>query len=179
MRTEQLAFDLPARLTPDVADCIWAAAFLDAEGSVNLTTNKTGPVRAQIVVTNTHVPILEWYRDRWGGAIYRHGKMRSQHDNRRRPAFMWVLHAPVGILPFLRDIRPHLKIKIPQTDNAIAFLELKAQRRKHARMTAEQKAEDARFLEAHRALDLTHGGHGVRRSKAEILAALGPNPQWS
>jgi hypothetical protein len=167
------------RAATELVDAVYAAAFLDGEGSVNLTANSKGNgVRVQVILVNTHMPILEWYRDHWGGAIYRHGKMRSKWDNRRQPAFLWALTGPKA-LPFLEDILPHLKIKRPQTENAIAFLQLKAQRKRRRGLTETEKAEDAHYLATHKSFNLTRGRRKPNRTSAEVLAALGPGAQWS
>jgi hypothetical protein len=150
--SEQLAFGLTPRVVPDLTDRIWASGFFDGEGCVNLTRDRSGNVRAQVVITNTDLTILEWLRVRWGGQIYTH-----KPGTQRQPAFQWRLSEPV-IPAFLDDIRPHMRIKVAQTDNCLAFLRLKQQRRRHSHFSEVERLAYEAFLANHKALNLTHGG---------------------
>jgi hypothetical protein len=138
---------------PDLADRIWASGFFDGEGCVNITRSSKNLVKAQALLTNTDLAVLEWFRDRWGGFIYTH-----KPGTQRQPAWQWHPSEGGSILPFLEDIRPYMKVKVAQTDNCIAFLRLRQQRRKHSYLTAAEKVAYDEFLANHRALDLTRGG---------------------
>jgi hypothetical protein len=140
-----------------LADRIWASGFFDGEGCVNLTRDTGGHVKAQVVIVNTALDVLEWYRERWGGAIYKH-----KPGTARQPAFQWQLEIP-RIPAFLEDIRPYMHVKVAQTDNCLSFVRLRLQRRKHSRMSADEKLTYEPYLKAHRALDLTHGGQAAHR----------------
>jgi hypothetical protein len=158
-QAQQLAFDLDARLVPDREDCIWASAFFDGEGCVSMTRGSDRNVRAVVALTNTDLPTLEWYRDRWGGQIYTH-----KPGTHRQAAFQWQL-GEARMPAFLEDIRPFMRIKVAQTDNCLAFLRLKGQRRKHSHLSAGEKVAYEEFLAAHRGLNLTHGGQGEHRPR--------------
>ena len=114
------------------------------------------------VAVNTDLPVLEWYRNRWGGGIY-----RKKDTIERRPQWVWQLHEG-RLLAFLEDIAPHQKIKGPATENAIAFLRLKLARRKYSKVTPEEQARLLPFLKAHQALnlDLRPDRRGRRRKVA-------------
>jgi hypothetical protein len=176
----QLTLNLLPRIVPDAADCIWAAGFFDGEGCVNLTTGlsrgaKNPTVKAQILLTNTDRQVLDWYQERWGGAVYVHAKLRSDGDHgHRRTAYVWCLFA-AGRLKFLQDITPHLKVKQPQADNCVAFLEMRDKRGpvRGRAYTESQRVEDRIFLDRHKSLDLTRGGQKAHRPSVEVLAALG------
>jgi len=153
MSLEQLAFDMDARETPDADDCLYAAGFFDGEGCVSLGNYKTGRsgkkiVRAQLVVGNTNLPVLEWLRDRWGGKIY-----RKRDTIERRPQWQWML-SERHMGAFLDDVVPLLRVKGPAAANAQAFVRLKLARRKHSRTTPEETARLIPFLQAHQALEL-------------------------
>lgn len=144
---QQLAFDMDPREAPDAAECLYAAGFFDGEGCISLgPTGRT--VRAQMVLGNTNLPVLEWLREHWGGQIYAK-KDRIQ----RRPQWQWRLNESRTAV-FLDDIGPFVKVKAPAIGNARAFLRLKLQRRPGARVTAAERADLLPFLEAHRALEL-------------------------
>lgn len=149
--------------TPDLADCIWAAGFFDGEGCVNMTrATKSGHVKAQAIISNCELSVLEWYRLHWGGAIY-----ASRPGTQRQPAFQWQL-SEARMTPFLEDVRPFLKIKTPQTDNCLAYLRLRAERRKHSHMSQAERQSYEPFLKAHRELDLTHGGQAPHAKRGQI-----------
>src|SRR5437660_9585635 len=116
------------RTKPDLTDRIWASGFFDGEGCVNLTRGRDGHVRTQVIVTNTDLQVLEWLRERWGGGIYPH-----KPGTFRQAAFTWQLFQ-TDIAPFLEDIRPFMRIKIPQTDNSLASPRLSSQRPKRSPM---------------------------------------------
>ncbi len=154
MKAEQLAFDLPARLTPDVADSLYAAGFFDGEGcvSVGKVGKKTPIYRSQVNVQQTVLLPLEWLRDRWGGKIY---NSHPPGKRNRVQSWQWVL--PEGRqAAFLEDVLPYLKVKRPVVENALSLLRLKAKRPRGEKLTETSRAEHEAHVQTHRGFGLAH-----------------------
>ena len=86
-------------------DAAYAAGLFDGEGSVGLYG--TTPT---LVIVNTHLGVLEWCRDRWGGNIY-----EKRQEKGRLRCWRWHLYG-MSALPFLNTIRPWVQIKGEQLD---------------------------------------------------------------
>jgi hypothetical protein len=92
---------------------IWAAGFFDGEGCVGIYPGRqAGRVRWRLclsVVQKDRRP-LDLMRERFGGSISR------KEDDR------WVLtFGPGSASAFLREVRPHLRVKADQADVALEF----------------------------------------------------------
>ncbi len=163
---QQLAFDMDARQAPDINDCLYAAGFFDGEGCVSLGNYDNGAkkgkkiVRAQLILGNTNLLVLEWLRDRWGGKIY-----RKRDTIERRPQWQWFL-SERHMGAFLDDVLPFLKVKTPAASNAQAFIRLKLARRKYSRISPEERAQFLPFLKAHQALELDLRPNVLKRRKS-------------
>ena len=108
-----------------LTDWVYAAAFVDGEGCISVTRSFT-PAKGRylygvaVVVSNRDRNVLEWMRASWGGWVtafgYQKGLARSS----------WNWRSPTGLSakPFLTGIRPWLRIKGPQCDNALAMIDL-------------------------------------------------------
>jgi len=110
---------------PSDTDWAYAAGFVDGEGCIAITRSFV-PARGlfnysvQVVVSNRDKAVLEWLRENWGGWIVR----TSAQGGHARPSWNW--RAPTGksALPFLTGLRPWLRIKTVQCDNALEMIEL-------------------------------------------------------
>jgi hypothetical protein len=129
------------RQVPDVADRVYAAGFFDGEGSVHFTKTNSGIGQLRVSICLTHLPTLEWFKERWGGPL----KPLPRRNERWAPAWQWMLTAR-GALTFLHDIRPFVRLKHDQVEVGIAFQEriartrkLPAERRELASMVARSR----------------------------------------
>src|SRR6266516_1032741 len=96
-------------------DCAYAAAFLDGEGFLGIHPQNTSKAHlAQVGISNTYLPALEWLVVRGGGRIC------ERHREVARVIWDWRIHGDQAA-PFLRDVRPFLHEKTALADNLIAF----------------------------------------------------------
>jgi hypothetical protein len=118
----------------EIKDTEWAyaAGFVDGEGCIAIVRS-FAPRRGRyyygvnVVVSNTDRPVLDWMQTLWGGwvvGVSAEGKSRAS-----RPAWSWRI-ATTGSRPFLTGIRPWLRIKRLQCDNALTMAELLARSRR-------------------------------------------------
>jgi hypothetical protein len=111
----------------DIKDTDWAyaAGFVDGEGCIAIVRSFT-PSRGRychsvhVVVANSDRNVLDWIKSTWGGWV---GRVLGARPARDRVAWHWRCSATVA-LPFLSGIRPWLRIKSPQCDNALAMMSL-------------------------------------------------------
>jgi len=111
---------------PSPTDWAYAAGFVDGEGCIAVTRSF---VRERgkfyygvvVVVANRDRPVLEWFRGIWSGLVV---SVSPDRPGLARDAWNW--RSPVGqsAESFLRGIRPWLRIKTKQCDNALAMIEL-------------------------------------------------------
>lgn len=110
----------------DILDTDWAyaAGMVDGEGCIAIVRSF---VRArdkfsygvQVVVANTDRGVLDWIQTAWGGNVVAVNKGRGRERN------SWAWRCGPGVArTFLIGIRPWLRIKGRQCDNALAMLEL-------------------------------------------------------
>jgi hypothetical protein len=112
---------------PLATDWAYAAGFVDGEGCIAVVRNF---VRARgkfyygvaVVVANRDRDVLEWFRDMWSGNVV------SVPGARRAllSSDAWNWRSPTGQSAefFLRGIRPWLRIKGRQCDNALEMIAL-------------------------------------------------------
>ena len=109
---------------PSEADYWYAAGFIDGEGCVTVRAS-TSPTAvnpsmyASVTISQAdpYGSMLQWFADRWGGAIRKKFR-RPSASPRERDAWEWCV---VGQQAYrlLEGVRPMLKIKGPQADNAL------------------------------------------------------------
>lgn len=90
---------------------LYYAAFLDAEGCFRFNTKSTGGYQGspRISISNTYLPILQEYKEVFGGSIY---KMYDAHDE-IRTCYRWYVDGD-NCRKLLRRVIPYLKEKQPQ-----------------------------------------------------------------
>jgi len=105
-------------------DWAYAAGFVDGEGCIAIVRSFT-PKRnrfyygVQVVVANTDRRALDWMHQTWGGRVF------AVNQSRGAGRDSWTWRCGSGIArTFLVGIRPWLRIKQAQCDNAIVMLEL-------------------------------------------------------
>ena len=108
-------------VVPTRDDVVYAAAYVDGEGTLGCYSVKAGGFSQQCSITSSYLPILEWFVERWGGRIYTN---RRVHPS-RKPTYAWRLDRGDAMVSFLRDILPHLKEKQPQAVLMLEFASTK------------------------------------------------------
>ncbi len=110
---------------PQDTDWAYAAGFVDGEGCIAVIrsySERAGRYYygVQIVVSNRDRDVLDWMQSLWGGWVV---KARST-DVRARQAWHWRCPTGLSARPFLTGIRPWLRIKVKQCDNALVMIEV-------------------------------------------------------
>jgi len=106
-------------------DWAYAAGLVDGEGCIAVVRsflparNKYG-YGVQVVVANRDRPVLGWMQELWGGLVV----SVSMRKGLARPSWNWRCRPGQGAEAFLRGIRPWLRIKTKQCDNALAMIAL-------------------------------------------------------
>jgi len=107
-------------------DGAYAAGFVDGEGCIAVVRS-FAPQRGRyyygvnVVVANTNREVLDWMQTLWGGWVV--GVSPERKSRATRYAWNWRI-ATTASRPFLTGIRRWLRIKAPQSDNALAMCEL-------------------------------------------------------
>jgi hypothetical protein len=79
---------------------------------------------------------MKWFQERWAGSL-RHKQERKTNAN---PAWEWCIVSQQAYV-FLDDIRPWLRLKGPQADNALLCRELRLCRGSGTSMSTEEVAQ--------------------------------------
>jgi hypothetical protein len=113
---------------PEIKDTDWAyaAGFVDGEGCIAIARSfQSKPGRfyysVQVVVANRDRAVLEWMQGLWGGLVV--SASSPLNGPRTRPVWHWRCSMG-GARQFLSGVRPFLRIKGSQCDNALAMIEL-------------------------------------------------------
>jgi hypothetical protein len=110
---------------PEATDWAYAAGFVDGEGCIAVVRSFV-PKRGRyvygvtVVVSNVDRPVLEWLQSTWGGWIVAFSTRQAQ----KRSSWCWRSPTGFSAKPFLNGIRPWLRIKGQQCDNALAMIDL-------------------------------------------------------
>ena len=111
---------------PEATDWAYAAGFVDGEGCIAIprgfvASRNKYVYSVAVVVVNRERDVLDWMRSIWGGWV-----VATTHagGNAQRT---WAWRSPTGTTSetFLRGIRPWLRVKARQCDNALAMIELR------------------------------------------------------
>src|SRR5438132_10447781 len=119
----------------DVKDTDWAyaAGFVDGEGYIAISRSFE-PRRGrfyysvQIVVSNRDRDVLDWMQINWGGWIV--SASSPLHGLKARQAWNWRTPTGQSARPFLTGIRPYLRLKIAQCENALPMMDLSRRSRR-------------------------------------------------
>jgi hypothetical protein len=110
---------------PEATDWAYAAGFVDGEGCISVTRSFSPPRDRYLygvcaVVANRDRDVLDWMQTTWGGWLV---KFSTRADGART---CWNWRSPTGLSakPFLSGIRPWLRVKALQCDNAIEMIGL-------------------------------------------------------
>lgn len=110
---------------PSDTDWAYAAGIVDGEGCIAVIRSFT-PARAKyvygvaVVVANRESVLLEWMQGLWGGSVVE----VSGRKGLARRGWTWRCRQGTAADAFLRGIRPWLRIKTKQCDNALAMIVL-------------------------------------------------------
>jgi len=110
---------------PSDTDWAYAAGFVDGEGCIAVVRSFV-PNRAryqygvQVVVANRDRAVLDWMQSNWGGWVV---AVSGTRPTQSRESFHWRCATRIA-KPFLTGMRPWLRIKGPQCDNALEMIEL-------------------------------------------------------
>lgn len=110
---------------PEPTDWAYAAGFVDGEGCIAVVRSFVPKADrfyygVHAVVANRERPVLDWLHEIWGGWVVDAGRPQG----RARPSFTWRCPTGLSAKPFLNGIRPWLRIKGQQCDNALAMIDL-------------------------------------------------------
>jgi hypothetical protein len=116
---------------PEATDWAYAAGFVDGEGCISVVRAFVPKAdrfyySVHTVVANRERSVLDWFQATWGGWVVdvRHRKGRA------RPSFTWRCPTGLSGKPFLSGVRPWLRLKGRQCENALAMIELLGQSRR-------------------------------------------------
>jgi len=110
---------------PSDTDWAYAAGFVDGEGCIAVVRafiparNKYG-YGVHVVVANRERSVLDWMEQLWGGLVV----SVSRRVGLARQSWTWRSRTGQGAEPFLRGIRPWLRLKAKQCDNALEMIAL-------------------------------------------------------
>jgi hypothetical protein len=109
---------------PEPTDWAYAAGFVDGEGCIAITrqfvvARDKFVYSVAVVVVNRDRGVLDWMRDIWQGWV-----VAGSPSGRARMAWSWRSPTGSNAEGFLRGLRPWLRIKATQCDNALAIIEV-------------------------------------------------------
>jgi hypothetical protein len=146
-----------------VTDWAYAAGFVDGEGCIAVVRSFI-PGRGRyvygvhVVVANGDHGVLDWMRSTWGGWVV--GVATGQ--GLARPSWTWRCSTGLAAKPFLTGIRPWLRIKGPQCDNALTMIDLLQRgRRTLGRAPLPQAWLDEQEMHYWKQRELNHRGTSV------------------
>jgi hypothetical protein len=109
---------------PEATDWAYAAGFVDGEGCIAIVRSFVPRADryvygVHVVVANRERDVLDWMHLTWRGWVV----AVSPRQGRARPSWTWRCTS-LSAKPFLMGIRPWLRIKGRQCDNAVAMIDL-------------------------------------------------------
>ena len=109
---------------PTATDWAYAAGFVDGEGCIAIVRSLSRTrgryyYSVNVVVSNRDRPVLEWLRRLWSGQV-----VSTPGQEGAQTAWNWRSPVGLGAKQFLEGIRPFLRVKTKQCDNALAMIPL-------------------------------------------------------
>ena len=90
----------------------YLAGIIDGEGTITLTRLHKNQTPSPVVsVSNTHLPLLQWIRERAGGAISSKNRSKPHHTI----SYVWSIRHDKAI-HLLKEIKKYLLIKKKHAD---------------------------------------------------------------
>src|SRR5690348_10748961 len=96
----------------------YIAGFFDGEGCVRavLAKNRENAAGLHVFITNTYLPILKHFEQRFGGTV----SLRNVENPKHKTTYQWRISNRKGIKNFLEQISPFL---IEKKEQALLALE--------------------------------------------------------
>ncbi len=102
-------------------DLIYTAGIVDGEGCIGMDKHRNwSTFTPYVMIGNTDPTLIDWLVDTFGGKV-----QIVQQNKRWKIAYRWELTG-FASLPFVRAIRPYLKLKARQADLILAFYNIHA-----------------------------------------------------
>ncbi len=102
-------------------EAAYFAGHFDGEGCIQIGNKRKFP-NVQIVVVNCCLPVLERYKDMFGGAIYQ----RVKRGNHKKNIFAWQMSRIANVRAFIKAVLPYSVEKREQLNVAANFLRLRS-----------------------------------------------------
>jgi hypothetical protein len=111
---------------PLATDWAYAAGFVDGEGCIAVMrgfsrSSERYIYSVGVIVVNRERQVLEWLQQLWSGWVV---AMPSGGHGKARLAWAWRSPTGLSATAFLSGIRPWLRIKTKQCDNALAMVDV-------------------------------------------------------
>lgn len=123
MQSQRPLFSTELGPPADALTLAYLAGFFDGEGTIGVLRipQKSGGTgfTLRCDVSQTSLPVLEKYRDIFGGRIAE--KSRPPNPN-WAPAWVWLITGGAAVR-FLRAVQPYIILKTPQIPIALKFFE--------------------------------------------------------
>lgn len=115
-------------VSPPLTALEWAyfGGLLDGEGSITIVRFNARNYGPRITMTNVDLPLLLWVHDRFRGArLYLFDQPSAVRNQNARPIYRldWTGRQ---VPPLLAGVRSYLRLKAPQADEVVAFLQCRA-----------------------------------------------------
>lgn len=106
------------------AEIGYLAGLIDGEGCISFTerlrNGRTSVTTVRLIITNTHIGLMEWLKARIMQACY--FQERRSNNIKRKPAYSFVMSAAPEVLQTLEVVFPYLIVKKAKAVEAIAIL---------------------------------------------------------
>ena len=123
---------------------VWAAGFIDGEGSILLSHNKRNENRSPTVsASNTCLPMLEGLKKLFGGYICCHGKRKKRHA----VAYSWRVPGNKA-MECLKELVPYLQHPLKQRKGNLVLSTYKQVTQRNGKYTDAQLSEKRKFEKA-------------------------------
>lgn len=117
-------------------DLAYAAGIVDGEGTISLFRcgKSNHSLSLTVAVSNTNMWLVQWLKFAFGGNAY---LARDGQGTNKKDVYTWGIYS-LPALEFLKLVYPYLRLKKPQAEIAIKFLEMRKYKR--YRLTPEELA---------------------------------------
>lgn len=123
-RATMKSFKYRGYVVPPLSDAEkgYIAGILDGEGSIGLYVYIDGNKKANLQITNTYKPVLEWILDKMNcGSIHAISKKHTGFPSRKQ-CYNWTLSSQPHIREVLKALSPFLQIKKEKATTLIDFI---------------------------------------------------------
>lgn len=109
-------------MPPTKEDYIYAAGFVDGEGTLRISHSKAKPTTytLKVQVVNTNKEVLDWFKEKFNGTVRMSYKASKKY--KRKACWVWEISCKRAEF-FIQNIILFLKVKRNQADLCIEFRE--------------------------------------------------------